>query len=76
MILFGVAAVGTTACTMCLALATTRLTDAHHRLRLDRLLAHNHHAAKWLWCAARQCCTVIPAPGGIGMALFYLTPNK
>lgn len=50
MILFGVAAVGATACTMCIALATMRLTDSHHRLRLDRLSDHNYHVAKWIMC--------------------------
>jgi hypothetical protein len=50
MILFGVAAVGAVACTSCITLATLALTDSHHRLRLDRLVDHNFHVFKWIWC--------------------------
>lgn len=58
MILFGVAAVGATACTACILLATMRLTDAHHRLRLDRLADHNYHAFKWMWCGTESLVLV------------------
>lgn len=51
LIMFGIGASGTSACLLATALAAATLTDARHRLRLDRLEEQPRSWLQTAWCA-------------------------